>query len=602
MAEKFDIGYQKLNIDNCFKNHYVVPDYQREYVWENRQVEQMLSDIISAYESNSEKPYFMGMTVVYSSPKVFELVDGQQRLTTFFITLCVLINIYKEIGDEASTFKSRIYSPVMDEDGDEYDDFALKLQYTESSECLKNIFHGSIPGEDSRQNLGQSDARLYDAYETIFQKLKEEYPTLAELKKFGSYLFKKVEIVQIETSDISDALKIFETINQRGVGLNSMDLLKNMIFMQVSREDFAKLNEQWKAIIDKIYQANEKPLRFLRYFITATYDISDETGIIKGILPEDRIYPWLMDNESKCGYKKNPFDFVNSLADGVKRFVDYLSPNLVEKGNEYLLNIPRIAGTSYKSHIVLLMAANSMEMEAFSRFKQILEAVLYYSTINKIKGNETEKLFAGWCPKIRKIRTNDELTTFVTDEIIPQVNSWKENRNYKRNFEMLSLNNTQQYRIRYVLTRITKYVDDTRVGGNNAANISSYYDKKNQIEHIMPQKCNDLDSYGVSESEFTDVVNMLGNLTLLEKSFNSSINNASYSEKCKVYPGSVFYLTKSLPKLEDVGKETASTKMNKKLKSWDNWNKETITDRQEIMYNLSEEIWKIENIISSWKN
>ncbi len=600
MADTFDIGYQKLNIDSCFKGHYSVPDYQREYVWESKEVEQMLSDIITAYEANSDKPYFMGMTVVYSSSDTYELVDGQQRLTTFFITLCVLINLYKEMGEEAGIFKSRIYSPVMDDTGTEYDDFALKLQYTESSECLKNIFHGVIPGEDARHIMGHSDARLYEAYETIFQKLREEYPNLSELKRFSSYLFKKVEIVQIETKDISDALKIFETINQRGVGLNSMDLLKNMVFMQVSRDDFAKLNEKWKAIIDRIYKANEKPLRFLRYYITASYDISDDKGNITGILSEDKIYPWLMENDSQCDYKKHPFEFVDRLDDGSRRFVDYLCPNMVDKGNEYLINIPRIAGTSYKTHIVLLLAAQSMEVEAFSRFKQVLEAILYYSTINKIKGNETEKIFAAWCPKIRMIKNNEELKKFVNDEVRPLITSWKDNRNHKRNFEMLSMNTTQIYRIRYVLTRITKYVDDIRAGGGNTANITAYYDKKNQIEHIMPQKCNDKVSYGVTDSEFEEYVNMLGNLTLLERSFNSSINNAPYGEKCKVYPQSVFYLTKSLPKLEDVGKDTASTKLNKKLKAWNVWNKDTIIDRQEVLFLLSEEIWGIEKILDGW--
>lgn len=58
----------------------------------------------------------------------------------------------------------------------------------------------------------------------------------------------KTSFIRIETYDISDALKIFETINQRGKGLDPMDLLKNMVFRQVDRSKFKELNMNWKSI------------------------------------------------------------------------------------------------------------------------------------------------------------------------------------------------------------------------------------------------------------------------------------------------------------------------------------------------------------------
>lgn len=596
-GNNIDIGYIKLSIDECFKNHYVVPDYQREYVWTDKEIEQMFTDIEASYASNPDKPYFMGMTVVYGGNSALELIDGQQRITTFFILLCAMIHILEDNKETAQTYKTRIFSPIMDDDGTERDAFSLELQYSNSTDCLSNIFHGNLPSDVEQEKLSDSDKRLYDAYVVIKKHLLNSFTEFDELKKFGAYLFKRVQFVQIEAKDISDALKIFETINERGVGLSPMDLLKNMIFMQVSRDDFKDLNDKWKSIVEKIQSIKEKPLRFLRYYITASYDIADSYGIIKGILPEDDIYSWLMQNDNQCHYKKNPFGFVASLEDGINRYIKNVSPNQTDKGNQSLLNINRIAGSSYKSHLVLLLSAVNMDDEALAKFKRILESVIFYSTVNKVKGNETEKIFANWCPKIRLIKNEILLNSFVEEEVIPQVDKWKNERNYHLNFNSLNLKTTQQYRIRYILARISKYVDDVRSGGNNYADISNCFDNQYQIEHIMPQKCMCPGDYDVTDEEFVYVDNLLGNLTLLEKSFNQSCQNADYNAKCNIYSKSSLYITKSLPALENIGKNTAANALNTKLKSWDKWSKNTIIERQEIMYKLSEEIWDIRKIV-----
>ena len=72
-----------------------------------------------------------------------------------------------------------------------------------------------------------------------------------------------------------------------------MDLLKNMVFRQVDRSKFKELNMNWKSITRSLEKIDEKPLRFLRYFIMANYDTSSEKD---GILREDQIYTWLSNN------------------------------------------------------------------------------------------------------------------------------------------------------------------------------------------------------------------------------------------------------------------------------------------------------------------
>ena len=82
MAETY-IKYNDHSISSAFKDHYIVPDYQREYVWTDEQVEQLLSDLVEAYTADNKKAYFLGTIVTYDTGRQFELIDGQQRLTTF---------------------------------------------------------------------------------------------------------------------------------------------------------------------------------------------------------------------------------------------------------------------------------------------------------------------------------------------------------------------------------------------------------------------------------------------------------------------------------------------------------------------------------------
>jgi uncharacterized protein with ParB-like and HNH nuclease domain len=130
------------------------------------------------------------------------------------------------------------------------------------------------------------------AYYAALAFFTAEFETdTAALRAFYGCLINKVKLIRITTDSIARALKIFETINDRGVGLDAMDLLKNLLFMKASPENFDRLKNKWKALTDKLYNAGEKPLRFLRYYIFATFPVAK--------LQEDQLYEWLVANEKK---------------------------------------------------------------------------------------------------------------------------------------------------------------------------------------------------------------------------------------------------------------------------------------------------------------
>ncbi len=423
---------------------------------------------------------------------------------------------------------------------------------------------------------------------TIQGFLSERFPDIASLKKFVVFLLNKTSFIRIETYDISDALKIFETINQRGKGLDPMDLLKNMIFRQVDRSKFKELNMNWKSITRSLEKIDEKPLRFLRYFIMANYDTSGEKD---GILREDQIYTWLTNNNEQCHYEEAPFQFVQKMAQNVDLYVKCRVPDGTQEGNVHLKNIALLAGKSYKLHLMLMLAASNMNADALAKFKAVLESVVYYTVINKIATNVTERTFALWCKDVRNIVTPEDLDGFVNRTIIPTVNDWKMNN--KSNFLRLGLNSMQQYRIKFILGKITAYVDALRLGKTTVEDLTGYTQTAVEIEHIMPQTCTDKASYDLDEEEFAVYIHRLGNLTLLENSINKSIHNDNYANKSVAYKQSKFYITSSLSALVNQGQDTAINRTNLLLSAWPDWNKQAIEERQEMLYRLSEMIWEI---------
>src|SRR6185437_7518779 len=174
----------------------------------------------------------------------------------------------------------------------------LDLQYDDSRGVLDHYAKGDWA--NAPMTGTRSIANIASAYRAIREFLNTQFKEDASfIRRFYGYFTNKVKMIRIETASVAKALKIFETINDRGVGLDAMDLLKNLLFMNAGQADFVKLKNTWKQITDAIYGAREKPLRFLRYFLFADYDVADAK------LQEDAIYDWFLKNEGQTGHAHN---------------------------------------------------------------------------------------------------------------------------------------------------------------------------------------------------------------------------------------------------------------------------------------------------------
>ncbi|MBZ9788205.1 DUF262 domain-containing HNH endonuclease family protein [Psychroflexus sp. CAK57W] len=593
MAENnnIQIQFDYLDLEKCFKNFYVVPDYQREYVWEERQVNQLLSDVYDEFDNNHNKEYFIGSTVVFKDDNgSYELIDGQQRTTTLFLIICALKKVYTRYNLETDTLDRMIKDKTVNALGDSIDKYKLELQYKDSSNILNIISSLS----ERPANLKGSAERLYNAYENIVafltQNFREDKPN--QLKGFFVYLYRKLKFIQIETPEINDALKIFETINERGIGLNPMDLLKNLIFRQVDRKEFTKLNTKWQQLVSILDKNNEKPLRFLRYFIMANYNVNSPKG--DEILREDEIYKWITkpENAIQCNYEKEPFDFVALLIENAEIYVKYFKGEDQIGQNIFLNNIRKLGGGSFRQHLILLLAGRKLPKPLFDHLAKQIETLIFFYFITREPTKEFERNFSKWAKNLKNIKTEEELDHFIKNKFEPAVNEKK--NSYKNSFLELNQNSVQQYRMRYILAKIAQYVDLQRLGSYNPQTLDSYITTGIELEHILPYKP-DIELREKIGEEYDEVKIKLGNLTLLEKSINASIGNKDfYNHKVSEYSKSAIYLTKSISVLENVGTNTAITRINQRLKTFSNWDISTIAERQEMLFDLSKSIWKVD--------
>lgn len=602
------IENHKYSIEEAFREcFYIVPDYQREYVWTDKEVQQLLEDIGEQIDAGTTREYFIGTVLVSPTDQKnhYEVIDGQQRLTTFFLLLCALKHLFQ--GEpQRQTVSGLISTSYTDSDGEARTSLKLEPRYENAGEVITKLVELDANPQAVRTGIQSSGIpsfgsleNLVNAYSTLYRYLKDNYDDAPKLKKYWGYLANNVVFIQIST-DVSSALKIFETINERGVGLNPMDLLKNLLFTQVKQAQFTRLKDEWKKITKPLEKEREKPLRFLRYFLMANYVIKNERG--DAVVREDEIYDWFVDknNAALCDYANKPFEFVRNVIRNVEHYLGF-SNGLGNDGKPSLAmdSLKRLAGGAFSLHYVLLLAAANFPKPLFDHFVAQLESFLFYYIFTKTPTKDLERNFSQWADELRAIagesdpvKQKVQLNAFIADRF--DTNMAGKSQELVDALRRFTLYSMQQYRTRYLLARVTQHVDMAFSGLRIPGSLESFTNL--EIEHILPDNPKEeLRAKWAAENPgagYDDYKNRLGNLTLLEKPINIVAGNDFYAAKQAEYRKSGNYLTRSLVKLTDVGKNTSITRINEKLKAFPAWDAKAIEARHGLLIALVQDVWK----------
>ncbi len=584
-----------LTITKLSDYFFVVPDYQREYVWKAEDhVERFLEDIDN--EAVSKQSYFIGSIIVVKNDNgKFDVIDGQQRLTTIVITLCALRNLLQglDVKDEKSsnilkTIEELLYK--YDIETMSYN-IRLELQYDESKDYLTKL----IKQIEFNDHATPSITRMKEAYETILSfytnKLEKEGVdrTLEDIR----YLLTKVELVVIKSENLSSALKIFETINQRGSGLNAMDLIKNLLFSNVVDSDFSAIKEVWKQIPKNLQDCKEdnSPMRFLRYFFLARY--YDENDPLR----EDGIYKWLISDVGKKAtqYESRPLEFAKELAAFSKRYS--LMVNATEKcSDEVYKNVANIGSMNkYKSrqHLILLLALHqNCSIEVMEYLASQIESYFFYCVTMHVQAKDHERYFSRWAKLLRNKSSMEDIVNIVEDTFVPHLK--QRLAEFKSAFMVVRHDQYNPlYRQRYVLSKFEQAF-------TKLCNLPSVVNLSDcHVEHILPQTPKNENYVGFTDqTEYHTWVYRLGNVTLLEGTLNQAINKCNdltsnwYQQKQQEYCKSAITMTRLLNPAFTIGTNTAINKFKADKKYvFASWDTKAIELRQRILMDIALSTW-----------
>lgn len=589
------IESQDLTIAGVLQSFYVVPDYQREYVWDTDQVEQLLGDIfgeLGSRDAASAPEYFIGSIVVCpGAGGVLELIDGQQRMTTLYVTLCAIRDHLENLGQKPpGALSPQIAATSTDANGQDHFRYRLDLQYEDSGDMLQRLAEGNS-GKHLAGELTRSMANIHNAYQVTRSFLQREFGGSADAARtFYGYLTNRVKLIRIQTQDVAKALKVFETINDRGVGLDSMDLLKNLLFMKASRDQFEKLKITWKELQDTIFAMGEKPLRFLRYFVFSGYDVD--------VLREDEIYGWLTKNEAICGYAKDPLGFAKELVSAASAYEHFLTGKYQNgKANRFLQNMQCLGGKAARQHLILLLAGRHLSGDLFDRLCQEVENLFFCYVITREPTRDFERDFARWAAELRRVQTSDQFEKFVADRFASARAGLS--ARFDDAMRRLTSDSVQKYRLRYILAKLTQFIELEAYGETEGTRwLSRYVSGGYEIEHIFPENpSNDsVSEFGPGNRD--ELAQRLGNLVLVEKSINASLGNHAYSKKRPVYLQSQLLLTRALAERPKVGSSTRIDQAVANLDPFYQWNAASIEKRQLDLADLARRTWDISGTVS----
>lgn len=545
---------------------YFVPQFQRDYSWEQDHLDDLWNDLLHVYQTNDA--HYMGSIVlqIKDDPglKQFWIIDGQQRFTTLSLLALAIINKIKNLANatidsannhERADLLMRQYIGQKDPSSLLY---SSKLFLNENNDGFYQQRLLSFRAPVNYTKLIDSDKLLWDAYQYFTKQVEELFKNETEGEKIAAFLTKTVgenlKFIQITVVDELNAYTVFETLNSRGVELTSTDLLKNYLFSLVAKSanDLQAVKQQWKKIIDAI-GLKEFPV-FLRYYLNARAPLVTKDQLfknIKNIVRTDEQVLDLLDHLESYAYTYNAlFNPEDELWQNDKALKEDVASLILFKVT--------------LCHPLLMVAFEKFE---FAEFKKMLHGIMVisfrYNVIGKLQTNDMEKaynktankVFAGFIGNAGQAM-DDLKDLYIADDLF---------RDY---FELKSFNttNSQQKKIaRYILYKLEAQMP-------NGVK-TDYQIDDGTIEHILPENT---DAHWVnlfSEEEHQRMVYMLGNMTLLEPKLNNrQAGQRPFADKKTVYQNSRYALSKEIGGAE--------------------WSAQLIKHRQAALAKTAAGVWK----------
>lgn len=617
--EKTDI-LSKIMADRSF----TVDVFQREYRWGKKQVEQMIDDLQNCFDNyydpdKHDTPeevaeygyYFLGHILCVTGSS-YRIVDGQQRLTTLTLLLIYINNLQKvqaKPGQALIQFDNMIYH-------DHFGKKIFNINVEERENCFQALYKNDLLYKPQNESEETMLRRYLDIDELFPDDLKGE-----ALPYFIYWLIGKVLLLEIDTDNDEDAYTIFVTMNDRGLSLNSSEMMKGFITQKVADGDKVMVNHKWQDNISRIKSAsnfdtsgmvNTEDVEFISVWLRAKYAETLREGK-RGASDEDfellgeKFHTWVRDNaNSKMKFQKS-YDYREFVITEMTRATDlYLRvKSYGEKLNtgyeEVFYNANR--DLNYQTMMIIAAVANddpddvvTRKIKMVSKFIDIFASIRIFN-FKKVNWNTNKYLLFR---VMKEIRNKDCQT--IGKVLVRTL------RRMDVSIDGITRFRLNQFSGRYMLHILARFTSFVNVRMGNPSQFDTYVDRQMKgntydIEHILPD---DFDSYSdefADVNDFKESRQMLGNLIILTRDKNRSYQDMNYSQKVTKYVGDNI-LAQALntvayennPQFKPLAKEYGFSPIS-------TFTKASIVERAKIYLQMASDIWNpdaIKELAGGW--
>ena len=550
------------SLKTCFQSHYSLPYFQREYKWESRHFAELLNDIQAAFlldydpshgrkEVASYAPYFLGSIITSAEQSGKKpLIDGQQRLTSTFLVLAYLERYRRDHAVpnalDLSTYLGSVSFGAMD--------YAIEFSTSRKAifdrylDTAKTVAQAMDDAEDVPE-LDDGDRRLLEALRTTDTLLNENVK--AAIAYFIDYVVERVLLIDISVNTESEAHRVFVTMNDRGLRLGPIDLLKGQILSKIPNSvDSQSCHAIWVQTINKLRSlGTEEDSLFFRNLFRAKW-ADTMRGKAKGDPAGDfdiigeAYHRWFDDNTGKLAIS-NADDYVRFARDDIPRYAEIYA-FILEAEEEMKSGFESIFYNSVRKFsfqpMILLAVATVADtttewQKKIGLASKFIDLLLTSRTIEGKENNyDNLKDIAFALAKEVRNKTSTELLTYIRAE-------WPKYEPLIPDLAELSYAKADKSDLLYLLARIAASLEDA-FSLTNRVGFATYWQRDRgrktfDIEHLLKEAFDAAalpTTHGfVDAKEYAEHRSLIGSLALLPRSRNRSLQDKPYREKLVAY-------------------------------------------------------------------
>ena len=525
------------------EKQFIIPIYQRSYKWTKRHLDRLLDDLSDIEYGNAKHSHFLD-SIVYAGIQVqqasmshttlkFQVIDGQQRLTTISLLLIAIRDRLKELTEDTEAERlNNIY--IINQYAREYDD-KLRLRLSEADHPVyeKLVFGDEITPEEKK-------GLIYKNF-LIHKKFISEM-SIDELKILILKFEERIDIIDTFLEPHDNPQKIFSSLNSTGKELKDSDLVKNYVLMNLPSDKQVEFyNRFWRNIEDKLQNNETILMNFLQHYLTMKSDSGFvvTTGAIYETFEKYFVTENKRNSIGEIAFIEKLLQDMMSYTDVYKRiFLDYDRVDFAYTQN----SIRQLGIESYYPLVMKISHECPQELDAVYK---VIENYLIRRFAVGLPAGKTKTVFA----KATKNLDIASASSNLGEKLLEILKSEQKQNRYPNNNEFHdSLKHSPLYSNSSKATKYILYKAEYFKNTQNRTQTVNYEDLT--VEHILPQteyaNLGNCWTYSFDLGEYEKYVHTLGNLTLVTQEKNSQLGNRCFDEKKSIYQTDSFMMTKEL--------------------------------------------------------